>query len=289
MDEDEGGRQGIFKREALHSQRRAALGSIQINTAPAYWAVSPLAAAFAVPHSPMSLHRCRARSRWIEEHKENRSVTPRFDSPFENSGYSKKPKSGVSMESRSSASLRFSVQFVLVAIICFASALVAGQKAVAANKTYNPATETPPPPPPPVMLDTVTITGCSDCSSSSFDSFPLTISTFGLSIEPGEATILADVMAELSTQQRQHTSCVDNLLLAYEQTPSASPVSTGNASDGSVVRDANPLDIQVDIPTGGTFATSFAGRNGATGSDYNVPSGCKHPGIPVLGGDGVMG
>ena len=85
------------------------------------------------------------------------------------------------MESRSAASLRFSVQLVLVVIICFASVLGAGQNAAAANKTYNPAGETPPPPPPPVMLSTVTITACTGCSSSSFDTFPLTISTIGLS------------------------------------------------------------------------------------------------------------
>ena len=46
MDEEQGGHQGLFRREALHSQRRAALGSIQINTPPAFWAVSLLSAAF---------------------------------------------------------------------------------------------------------------------------------------------------------------------------------------------------------------------------------------------------
>jgi hypothetical protein len=48
MDEEQGESQGLFRREALHSQRCAALGSIQLNTAPTFWAVSPLAAVFAV-------------------------------------------------------------------------------------------------------------------------------------------------------------------------------------------------------------------------------------------------
>ncbi len=48
MDEEREGSQGLFRREALHSQRRAALGSIQINTPLAFWAVSLLAAAFVV-------------------------------------------------------------------------------------------------------------------------------------------------------------------------------------------------------------------------------------------------
>ena len=85
--------------------------------------------------------------------------------------------------------------------------------------------------------------GCSDWNSSAFGSFPLTLSTIGLSIEPGETAIIANVMAGLSTQQRQHTSCVGNFLITYEHTPSGSPISTGNASDGLVVRDANLLDI----------------------------------------------
>jgi membrane fusion protein len=46
--EGQGESQGLFRREALGSQRRAALGSIQINTPPAFWAVSLLAAAFVV-------------------------------------------------------------------------------------------------------------------------------------------------------------------------------------------------------------------------------------------------
>ncbi len=48
MDEEQGGSQKLFRREALASQRRTSLGSIQINTPPAFWAVSLLAAAFVV-------------------------------------------------------------------------------------------------------------------------------------------------------------------------------------------------------------------------------------------------
>ena len=48
MDEEQGGHEELFRREALQSQRRAALGSIQINTPPAFWAVSLLAVAFVV-------------------------------------------------------------------------------------------------------------------------------------------------------------------------------------------------------------------------------------------------
>ena len=48
MDEEQGGSQKLFRREALASQRRTSLGSVQINTPPAFWAVSLLAAAFVV-------------------------------------------------------------------------------------------------------------------------------------------------------------------------------------------------------------------------------------------------
>lgn len=44
--EEQGESQGLFRIAALQSQRRAALGSIQINTPPAFWAVSVLAVAF---------------------------------------------------------------------------------------------------------------------------------------------------------------------------------------------------------------------------------------------------
>ncbi len=46
--EGRGESQGLFRRAALESQRRTALGSIYINTPPAFWAVSLLAAAFVV-------------------------------------------------------------------------------------------------------------------------------------------------------------------------------------------------------------------------------------------------
>ena len=46
MDEEQGGHRDLFRHEALKSQRRAALGCIQINTPPAFWAVSALAVAF---------------------------------------------------------------------------------------------------------------------------------------------------------------------------------------------------------------------------------------------------
>jgi membrane fusion protein len=48
MDEEQGGSPKLFRIAALESQRRAALGSIQINTPPAFWAVSVLAVAFVV-------------------------------------------------------------------------------------------------------------------------------------------------------------------------------------------------------------------------------------------------
>jgi len=48
MNEEPGGSPKIFRREALDSQRRASLGSIQINTPPAFWVVSFLAAAFVI-------------------------------------------------------------------------------------------------------------------------------------------------------------------------------------------------------------------------------------------------
>lgn len=218
----------------------------------------------------MSSRRCRAQPLDRRTQEKSRGYTPNSIRRLRIPDITKNQKVGCPMESRSAASLRFSVQLVLVVIICFASVLGAGQNAAAANKTYNPAGETPPPPPPPVMLSTVTITACTGCSSSSFDTFPLTISTIGLSIEPGETTIIADVMAELSTQQRQHSSCVANLLLAYENTPSASPTPTNNASDISVARDANPIDITDPTTSSGT---NFATEHGATGQDYNVPSG----------------
>ncbi len=46
MDEEQGGSPKLFRIAALESQRRAGLGSIQINTPPAFWAVSVLAVAF---------------------------------------------------------------------------------------------------------------------------------------------------------------------------------------------------------------------------------------------------
>jgi len=77
-------------------------------------------------------------------------------------------------------------------------------------------------------------------------------------------------MAELSTEQRQHSSCVASVLLAYENTPSASPTPTNNASEISIVRDANPIDITDPTTSSGT---NFATEHGKTGQDYNVPSG----------------
>ena len=48
MDEEQGGSPKLFRIAALESQRRATLGSIQINTPPAFWAVSALAVTFVV-------------------------------------------------------------------------------------------------------------------------------------------------------------------------------------------------------------------------------------------------
>ncbi len=48
MDEEQGGSPKLFRIAALQSQRRAVLGSIQINTPQAFWAVSILAVTFVV-------------------------------------------------------------------------------------------------------------------------------------------------------------------------------------------------------------------------------------------------
>lgn len=120
------------------------------------------------------------------------------------------------------------------------------------------------------ILKTVTITGCSGCSSISDSLIPVTLYTIGLTIAPGTTSIMASVDAELATEQRKHTNCVTALLLKDQQNPSTSPAPTNVASEGSVVRDANPIDLTNPTTSSGT---DFAIEHGAIGQDYNVPSG----------------
>ena len=70
------------------------------------------------------------------------------------------------MGSGYSSGLRFSVQFLLVAIICFTSALGAGQKALAANKGQPPSGS--------FTLQTVLVTACGQCANPTFFT-PITV------------------------------------------------------------------------------------------------------------------
>lgn len=75
----------------------------------------------------------------------------------------------------------------------------------------------------------------------------------------------------LKYQQLQHTKCVDALLTSYAQDPSASPAPTGNLSQNTVYRDANPINIMVvNSSDPGSVSGTIAQAWGATGSDKFV-------------------
>ncbi len=97
------------------------------------------------------------------------------------------------MGSGYSSGLRFSVQFLLGAIICFTSALGAGQKALAANKGQPPSGA--------VTLQTVLVTACGQCADPTFFT-PFTL--LGIHVTAiGQAELVEEVAAAVAKMQAQ--------------------------------------------------------------------------------------
>lgn len=138
MDEEQGGSQKLFRRAALKSQRRAALGSIHINIPSAFWAESLLVTAFVVATFVEVIAQILS-SKPSDRRMPCNSIGNTPIRSLRIPDLAKNQEVGCPMESRSSSRPRFAVQLVVAAIICFASALGAGQKAVAANKGQPPS------------------------------------------------------------------------------------------------------------------------------------------------------
>lgn len=198
MDEEQGGSQKLFRRAALKSQRRAALGSIHINIPSAFWAESLLVTAFVVATFVEVIAQILS-SKPSDRRMPCNSIGNTPIRSLRIPDLAKNQEVGCPMESRSSSRPRFAVQLVVAAIICFASALGAGQKAVVANKGQPPSAS--------VTLQTVLVTACGQCADP-IDFTPFTI--LGIHVTAiGQAELAEEVataVAKLKAQMLENSS-----------------------------------------------------------------------------------